>query len=379
MLCYGYGNLGTKMQQTILLLADGTCFPGTAFGAESAGVADAPIGEIVFNTGMTGYQEILTDPSYHGQMVVMTYPEIGNYGIDPAWSESDGVKAAAFVVHDLYDGPLPEGRESLDAFLKRAGKPGITGVDTRALTLHLRDHGSQNALIAAVRDEKDLEAARRRLAAFPAIGDRDLIDGVAVTAPTPDPLAPADPRARFAVMDFGIKRSIVASLRGRGIAVTLLPPDADKAMILESGCDALFLSNGPGDPARLTRATDTIASLIGTMPVMGICLGHQLITWAVGGRTVKMKYGHHGANEPVVDHRSGRTFVTSQNHGYMTDPASLPEGVEVWLSNANDHTVEGLIDPERRIASVQFHPEASPGPHDAAFFFDTFADLGVRT
>lgn len=369
------------MQQTILLLSDGTIFPGTGFGYLEPGVERAPIAEIVFNTSMTGYQEILTDPSYNGQMVLMTYPEIGNYGCEGRFCESGGIKASGLVVHDLYDGPVPEGRVSLSAFMEKSGISGIQGVDTRSLTLHLRDHGSQNAMILTYHDAKELELAKERLASFPAITERDLIADVTVAAPLVDPLIdgsrPEHPLCRFALVDFGVKRSIIRELYQRGAAVTLLPSTATREEVLATGCDALFLSNGPGDPALLQDAVAMVRSLIGTMPVVGICLGHQLITWALGGTTVKMKFGHHGGNEPVYDHLTGRTFVTSQNHGFMSDPDSLPKGVKVWYTNANDGSIEGLIDEKRKVASVQFHPEASPGPHDAAPIFDRFVQMGV--
>ena len=369
------------MQHTILLLADGTMFQGTGFGYLESDVELAPIAEIVFNTSMTGYQEILTDPSYQGQMVLMTYPEIGNYGCEGCFCESDGIKASGLVVHDLYDGPLPEGRLSLSSFMEKSRICGIQGIDTRSLTLHLRDHGSQNAMILTYQSEQELARARERLAAFPSITERDLIADVTVKAPVVDPLVdgarPENPVCRFALVDFGVKRSIIRELYQRNAAVTLLPSSATKEDVLASGCDALFLSNGPGDPALLKEAVAMTRSLIGTMPVVGICLGHQLITWALGGTTVKMKFGHHGGNEPVYDHQSGRTFVTSQNHGFMSDPKHLPEGVGIWFTNANDGSIEGLIDEKRKVASVQFHPEASPGPHDAAPIFDKFVQMGV--
>lgn len=370
------------MQHTILLLSDGTIFEGTGFGYLEPGADKAPIAEIVFNTSMTGYQEILTDPSYNGQMVVMTYPEIGNYGCEPFFNESDGTKASALIIHELYDGPLPEGRTSLEDFMKVHHVAGIQGVDTRSLTLRLRDHGSQNAMVLTYTKNEELEAAKKRLAAYPSITELDLIDGVSVKEPVKDPewencKAPSHPVCRFALVDFGLKRSIVRCIYHGGATVTLLPPTATAEDVRKSGADALFLSNGPGDPALLQHAVRMTKDLIGTMPVVGICLGHQIITWALGGKTVKMKFGHHGGNEPVYDHRSGRTMVTSQNHGFMSDPASLPKDVEVWFTNANDHSIEGLIDEKRKVASVQFHPEASPGPHDARTIIDTFIRMGA--
>ncbi|MCH3907364.1 MAG: glutamine-hydrolyzing carbamoyl-phosphate synthase small subunit [Sphaerochaeta sp.] len=371
------------MQHTILLLSDGSCWTGTAHGYQVPEGAEAPIAEVVFNTSMTGYQEILTDPSYHGQMVVMTYPEIGNYGCDTPFTESDGIKATAMIVHELYQGPLPEGRISLEEYLEAQRIPMISDVDTRSLTLHLREAGSQNGMILSVDGPVTEEVkadALKTLRAFPLITERDLIDGVTVKAPLVDPLVDGKkaehPTLRFAVVDYGIKRSIIRQLYRRNVAVTLLPATASKEDVLATGAQALFLSNGPGDPALLQPSVQMVRSLIGTMPVLGICLGHQIITWALGGKTVKMKFGHHGGNHPVYDHQSGKTFVTSQNHGFMSDPASLPSSVSIWFTNANDGSIEGLMDEGRRIASVQFHPEASPGPYDASWIFDRFIQLG---
>jgi len=373
------------MQHTILLLSDGTWYSGTAYGHQIPEGADAPIAEVVFNTSMTGYQEILTDPSYNGQMVVMTYPQIGNYGCASPFRESPSVKAAAMIVHQLYLGPLPKDRISLDEYLKTEKVMLLSDVDTRSLTLHLRNQGSQNGMLYGYDGKltKDMrDKALEKLHAFPLITERNLIEGVSVKTITKDPVfegacPPAQPIGRFAVVDFGIKESIIRQLYQRNVAVTLLPSTATKEDILSTKANALFLSNGPGDPALLQQAVAMVRSLIGTMPVLGICLGHQIITWALGGRTVKMKFGHHGANHPVYDHLSGKTFVTSQNHGFMTDPDHLPAEVSVWFSNANDHSIEGLIEPQKKVASVQFHPEASPGPHDASWIFDRFIDMGV--
>lgn len=359
------------MQKAYLLLSDGTLFEGSLFGSP---VTSA--GEIVFNTSMTGYSEILTDPSYNGQIVLMTYPLIGNYGVDDIWNESSGIKASALVVKELYTGPLPPGRTALDKWMEKHGIPGITGVDTRALTLHLRRHGSQNAIICPA---EKLEEARKTLASFPLITERDLIEGVAVKEKSYNPVLgdgftapPASPSHHIAVVDFGIKYSIIDNFYKRNIAITLFPPTFKAEEILTGGFDELFLSNGPGDPALLTGAISEIRKCIGRLPVCGICLGHQLITWALGGKTVKMTYGHHGANHPVRDNVTGKTFVTSQNHGFMSDMESLPENVKLWYVNANDGTVEGIYDESLHVRSVQFHPEASPGPHDAEHIFTAF-------
>lgn len=360
------------MQQGYLILSTGEICRGAVFGA----VDKVAAGEIVFNTSMTGYPEILTDPSYNGQIVLFTYPLIGNYGYSDEWKESSGVKCEAIVVKKLYTGALPPERESLDAAMRKRGIIGISGVDTRSLTLRIRQKGSCNAVICS---EDRLEEARELLSAFPAITERDLITGVAVKEKVLNPdygegreKAPSSPRFSIAVVDFGIKTSIVTNFYRRGCAVTLFPPSFTSEEILSGGYDMLFLSNGPGDPALLQDQVEEVRKCIGKLPVCGICLGHQLITWALGGRTVKMTYGHHGGNQPVRDLDTGRSFVTAQNHNYMSDMTSLPKSVRLWFTNANDGTVEGLYDRERHVRSVQFHPEASPGPEDAHWIFDAF-------
>ena len=265
---------------------------------------------------------------------------------------------------------------SLDEVLCQAGVAGIEGVDTRALTLSIRDKGARNAVICP---EDRLDEASSFLASFPDITQRDLIASVAVTERVRDPelpegfaKVPASARHRIALVDFGIKTSIISCFYERGVAVDLLPPDFKAEDVLDKGYGMLFLSNGPGDPARLTDQVAQVARCITKIPVCGICLGHQLITWALGGRTVKMVYGHHGGNQPVKDLDTGKSFVSAQNHNYMSDMDSLPKGVRLWFTNANDGTVEGIYDEERRVRSVQFHPEACPGPHDGRWIFDAF-------
>lgn len=375
------------METRFLLLEDGTLYQGQGFGAAAPTLDDPSLaGEVVFNTSMTGYQEILTDPSYRGQMVVMTYPHIGNYGCEPAFDEAlaspSPISCSALIMRSAYEGPLPRKRVSLDSYLKTHHTVGITGLDTRSLTIHLRKAGSQNGLIFQTESEKLTEAeyakAMEKVRSFPHIGERSLIEEVSTQTTQIDPSLEGReiPKAalRFAVVDFGIKRSIISELYKRGIAVTLFPSTATETDILDAGCDAMLLSNGPGDPALLQQAIAMTREVAKTLPVFGICLGHQLITWALGGRTLKLKYGHHGGNHPVVDLKSGACFVTSQNHGYASDPDSLPPDVQVWLRNANDHSIEGIFHTSKPICSVQFHPEASPGPQDASWIFDTFID-----
>ena len=359
------------MQKGYLLLSDGSLFEGKIFGS-----AQICCGELVFNTSMTGYSEILTDPSYNGQIVLMTYPLIGNYGVDDSWNESCGIEATALVVRKLYEGPLPPGRESLESFMKRHSKCGITDIDTRALTLHIRDNGSQNAVIFPEGMEDE---AKSVLSTFPKITERDLIEGVSVKKKTENPVLgkgfiepPKSAKKTIALVDFGIKRSIVENMYKRNLNMTLFPPTFKSTDVLDKGYSMLFLSNGPGDPALLQDAVSQVRKCIGKIPVCGICLGHQIITWALGGKTVKMAFGHHGGNHPVKDIDTGKTFVTSQNHGFMSDRGSLTSDVHIWFENANDGTVEGLYDKEKHVRSVQFHPEASPGPQDATWIFDAF-------
>ena len=333
-------------------LRDGKEFEGIAFGADTS----SALGELVFNTGIPGYQEILTDPSYAGQIVLLTSPMIGNYGAADTDNESDGIKASALVVRKLYRGPVMQDRITLDDFMKKHNVRGIEGVDTRAITLHLREHGSQNAVIFY---PEEREEAEKLLSSFPEITERDLIDGVSV---------------KKAMVDYGIKRSIIDNFYKVGAAVTLFPHTVKVEEILAANPDALFLSNGPGDPALLHDAVELVRKLIGKLPIEGICLGHQIITIAIGGKTEKMKFGHHGSNHPVRDTLTGKTFVTAQNHGFMASRDSLPKTTSIWFTNANDGTVEGLYDETLNVRSVQFHPEAAPGPEDALWIFRTFME-----
>lgn len=379
------------METTFLVLEDTSIFPGFGFGTPAPTLDEldqaSTLGEVVFNTSMSGYQEILTDPSYHGQLIVMTNPHIGNYGCEMLFNESTHcqtvVPASALIVHSVYQGPLPLKRVSLDAFMKASNVCGISGVDTRRLTLHLREHGSCKGLLVRTKretlTEKELKHIMLTLHAFPSITERNLIDGVSVKEPVIDPQAsvptPKHPTLRFALVDFGIKSSIIEELYKRNCAVTLLPSCATKEDVLSHNCDALFLSNGPGDPALLQDAVAMTKEVMEILPVVGICLGHQIITWALGGSTVKMKFGHHGPNHPVRDLYTNKTFVTSQNHGFMSEKSSLPDTVQCWFVNANDGSIEGIEHKTKPVACVQFHPEASPGPHDGTWIFDRFIQI----
>lgn len=343
-----------------LTLEDGTTFVGEGFGA----AADA-VGELVFTTGMCGYIETLTDPSYAGQIVVQTFPMIGNYGI--IQSDFEGKCAVrGYVVHEWCDTPSNfRAAGDLDAYLRSVGVPGIAGIDTRALTRILRECGTMNATIT--------DAVPADLVAVRAYAVTDAVAAVACAAATVYP-AEGETRHRVALLDFGAKRNIIRSLTARGCTVTVYPASTPAADILAAAPDGVMLSNGPGDPAENTAIIAEIGKLLGRVPVFGICLGHQLMALAVGGSTVKLKYGHRGVNQPVRDLVGGRTYITSQNHGYAVVGDSLPCG-EVRFVNANDGTCEGIDYPALRAFSVQFHPEACAGPHDTAFLFDRFCDL----
>jgi carbamoyl-phosphate synthase small subunit len=382
------------MNTTTLLLDDGTLFEGTGFGAPAPRVselgtirsANAPkaAGEVVFNTAMSGYHEVLTDPSYTGQLVAMTYPHIGNYGCDPEWSEigpeneheGPGVKPGAFIVRRVYNGPVPEGRISLDQFLRENDTPGISGIDTRALTLKLRDEGSRNGILFQPAGESassdEITAAGAVLEAFPAMVGRDLVIEVGSRAIVSINEAGSP---HIALYDCGIKANIIRELIRHNCRISVIPSDFSADQLDRVGADALFVSNGPGDPAVLSHQIELIRASIGRRPVLGICLGHQLIAEALGAETYKMKFGHHGVNHPVRDEITKRVFVTSQNHGFAVDEKSLPAGCDVWFRNANDKSIEGLVMQEKRILTTQFHPESAPGPFDSHWIFDSFLDV----
>ena len=373
----------------ILALADGTIFRGRAFGAEAEAV-----GEIVFNTSMTGYQEILTDPSYEGQLVAMTYPEIGNVGVNREDVESSRPYVRGFVVRD-YREALSSWRaeESLGAYLTRHGIPGIDGIDTRALVRHLRDRGSQEAVLSSV--DQDAERLVRKAKAAPSMVGQDLASAVTCREPydwtegpwrlgrgyttAEEAAAERGGRAlRVVAYDYGIKRNILRNLVGAGCRVRVVPAGMPAADVLALRPDGVFLSNGPGDPDAVRNAPDTVAALLGKVPVFGICLGHQILGLALGGKTYKLKFGHHGGNQPVKDLTTGKVEITSQNHGFAVDIDSLEDKARVSHINLNDKTVEGLEVTGQPTFSVQYHPEASPGPHDARYLFRRFVDLMER-
>lgn len=364
-----------------LVLADGTVFPGRPYGAQGG-----TVGEAVFTTTMTGYQEVLTDPSYCGQLVVMTAPEIGNTGVNAADTErvgSGGPRVAGFVVRDA--SPVTSSwrsEEPLERYLERHGIVGIQEVDTRKLTRHLRDHGAQNGAIGV----EPVAALLRRAREAPDMSGLDLVarvspeaayewtEGRADWAPSPRPAAPANGKHVVAI-DYGVKRNILRCLVDGGFRVTVVPAKTSAKDVLALAPDAVFLSNGPGDPAAVTYAIETVRGLVGKKPLFGICLGHQILALALGAKTFKLKFGHRGANQPVKDLATGRVEVTTQNHGFCVDLATLPAGVRSTHVHLNDGTSEGIAIPDQRAFSVQYHPEAAAGPHDALYLFERFSRL----
>jgi carbamoyl-phosphate synthase small subunit len=362
----------------ILALADGRIFRGRSFGAEGK-----LYGEVVFNTSMTGYQEILTDPSYKGQLVCMTYPEIGNVGVNPEDVESRRPWVGGFIVKEYWDTPSNfRSRMSLGAYMKEHGIVGIEGIDTRALVRHIREHGAQQAALATgVVDEAKLV---KKAAGRPSLEGQDLAAKVTTeslyrwtgsTWELGEGFKPAVGTGPLvAAFDFGLKTNISRNLAALGCRVVVVPAGTSAEDVRRLGADGLFLSNGPGDPDAVSGAIPVIAELARDMPTFGICLGHQILALALGAKTYKMKFGHHGGNQPVIDVDTGVVEITSQNHGFAVDADSLPDGVRVTRLNLNDQTVEGLEQTGRPVFSVQYHPEASPGPHDAAPLFKRFVD-----
>ena len=371
----------------ILALEDGRCFHGTAFASDTT-----ITGEICFNTSMTGYQEVITDPSYRGQIVAMTYPQIGNYGVNPEDAESGGPHIRAFVIGELCEAPSNwRASQSLEDYLASHGIPGIEGIDTRALTKHLRSLG---AMRACVTSELDADAAVAAAKAAPSMAGMDYVKEVSTAEPflwngesrewrlpntstgQPGPYADLPPaRHRIVAYNFGIKYNILRRLRQAGFEVEVVPSTTSAADVIARSPDGIFLSNGPGDPAALGYIHDELRTLIGRVPIFGICLGNQLLGHAFGGRTFKLKFGHRGGNQPVKDLRTGKVSITSQNHGFAVDPDSLPPEIEVTHVNLNDGTVEGMRHREHPVFSVQYHPEAAPGPNDASYLFAEFADM----
>src|ERR1700726_2449835 len=374
--------------RALLALEDGKYFEGESFG-----VTGTRVGEICFNTAMTGYQEVLTDPSYRGQIVAMTYPLIGNYGTNSLDQESVSPHVRGFVIEELSEAPSNWRSEmSLDEYLKKWEIPGVQGIDTRALTRHLRTRGAMKACLTTENMSSE-QAVQRAVDGEGVIGmdyvrevstpeiyqwDPDdklsqpwsIVNGDGDSKPKLPPI-----RFRVVAYDYGIKQNILRLLRQKGFGVTVVPASTTAEQALALNPDGIFLSNGPGDPAALPYAHKAVHDLMDKKPIFGICLGHQILGFAFGGSTFKLKFGHRGANQPVKDLKSGKVAITAQNHGFAVDPKSLPKNVEVTHVNLNDGTVEGMRHKELPIFSVQYHPEAAPGPHDASYFFQQFADL----
>lgn len=363
-----------------LALADGSVFFGSAFGASGE-----VTGEVVFNTSMTGYGEILTDPSYCGQIVTMTYPLIGNYGINFEDVESKGPRLRAFVVRELCRAPSNFRSElSLDDYLRKAGVIGLEGIDTRSLVRRLRSQGSVTGVLSTV--DLDPQSLIAKAQAAPSIVGQDLVQEVMPAASFAwteklgnfATLAPQDSqptRYHVVAIDYGMKWNILRHLTQVGCRVTVVPGTSTAAEILALQPDGVFLSNGPGDPEPLTYAIRTIRELLGKLPIFGICLGHQLLGLAAGARTYKLKFGHRGANQPVMNLRNSKVEITSQNHGFAIDAVTLPANIEVTHRNLNDQTIEGMRLTDQPAFSVQYHPEAAAGPHDSAYLFEEFCSL----
>jgi len=379
--------------EAILVLADGTAFTGVGFGAEGEAT-----GEVVFNTSMTGYQEILTDPSYEGQLVAMTYPQIGNVGVNLEDVESRRPFVRGFIVKDYTARPSNwRASQSLHEYMQAHGIVGIYGIDTRALVRHLRDHGAQDGIISTGAVGAEELAAKAK--ASPGLVGQDLVKNVTCQEPYDwnegmwQPVggykrrdgSSAAKRSRkgsfsapkyFVVAyDYGIKYNILRNLAESGCQVRVVPASMPASDVLALRPDGIFLSNGPGDPAAVPYAKENVRQLIGKKPIFGICLGHQILGLALGGKTYKLKFGHHGGNQPVMDLTTRKVEITAQNHGFAVDADSLQGASQLTHINLNDNTVEGLAHRELPIFSVQYHPESSPGPHDANYLFKRFTDL----
>ena len=366
-----------------LVLEDGSIHRGESFGAEIPGH-----GEVVFNTSMTGYQEVLTDPSYAGQLVTLTYPLVGNYGINPQDFESRQIRVAGLITREHCDRPS-HGRSdrTLDEFLRAQDIPGISGVDTRAITRRLREHGVMMGLLTT----ESPEDALTRLSQMPRYDDQDLVSTVTAgeryrwSAAGPEASAgfpaisagddPAETRHRILVTDVGLKYNILRLLQERGCEVIAVPADTTAADMLAMGPSGILLSPGPGDPQLLDYVVGNVRQILGRVPVMGICLGHQLVARALGADTFKLKFGHRGGNHPVQDLNTGRVYITAQNHGFAVNPDTLPPGLEVSHINLNDGTVEGMRHRDLPLFTIQYHSEASPGPRDSEYIFDQFLDM----
>ncbi|MEO5969384.1 MAG: glutamine-hydrolyzing carbamoyl-phosphate synthase small subunit [Bdellovibrionia bacterium] len=367
------------LQEGLLLLEDGKEFPGFLFGApvsaesikKSASKRDFGYGEVVFNTSMTGYQEILTDPSYYGQIVCMTVPHIGNTGVNSQDPESAHPWCSGFIVHDNCDHPSNwRSAGNLADYLKANKIPGILGVDTRALTRHLRSKGVIRGVILPASEKRLGESL---LSELPLFEGRDMIAEVTTREPY-HWTKPKTPTYRVVALDFGIKWNLLRNLEKLNCEVEVLPANTSAKEILKRKPHGVFLSNGPGDPTAAPYATETVRELVGQVPVFGVCMGHQILALAMGAQTYKLKFGHRGGNQPVLELDSKKVEISSHNHGYAVDGTSLPSTLEVTHMNLNDKTVEGLVVKGKSAFSVQYHPESCPGPHDSVILFHRFID-----
>ncbi len=360
-------------EHAILLLEDGTVFKGRSFGADGESV-----GEIVFNTSMTGYQEVVSDPSYTGQIVMMTYPLIGNYGVNSEDHESEKLWLEGFIVKEYSAHPSNwRSEEPLDHLLKRRGVVAIEQIDTRMLTRKIRDRGAMQGILSTKTD--DIEHLMERLEATPSLVGQDLVSRVSCSEPYEWKNAKGSGggesfRFHVVVYDFGVKQNILKMLSDLHCRVTVVPAATSPDIVLEMKPDGILLSNGPGDPEGVPFAIRNTKYLLGKKPLFGICFGHQILCLALGGKSRKMKFGHHGGNQPVMALASRKVQITAQNHGFEIDLSGIENEVEVTHLNLNDQTLEGMRHRKFQASSVQYHPEASPGPHDAAFFFEEFID-----
>jgi carbamoyl-phosphate synthase small subunit len=353
-----------------LILEDGTTYEGESFGS-----TETSIGEVVFNTSLTGYQEISTDPSYRFQIVVMTYPHIGNYGVERVVAQSDSPQVAGFVVRDAIREPSSAHAEmSIGDYFEKNRIAAIAGIDTRALTRKIRNEGAMRGMITTESRSVDELLAEVRRA--PSMAGLDLVYRVTTPNAFSFDERPEEAKKRIAVYDYGVKRDILRQLTQQNCDVTVFPAKTPASEIIEQKFDGVLLSNGPGDPEPVTYAQENIRQLIGKVPIFGICLGHQLLGLALGGKTYKLKFGHRGGNHPVKDLRSGRVEITAQNHGFSVDPDSLRDhDVEFTHINLNDQTLEGFRHRTEPAFAVQYHPESAPGPHDSFYLFNDFMQM----
>jgi carbamoyl-phosphate synthase small subunit len=364
----------------VLLLEDGMVFKGKSFGA-----VGTKCGEVMFNTAMTGYQEILTDPSYNEQIITMTYPLIGNYGTNSLDVESRRIFVSGFVVKENCDYPSNwRNKDSLGDYLKKNKIIALEGIDTRALVRHIREQGAMRGIISSA--EKNVAVLKKKLDKYPGLVDRDIVKNVAMKKPykwdkgvvdviTGKQLKPTT-KYKVVAFDFGIKQNILRLLRSHGCEVLVMPAQSSAKDILAEKPSGVFLSNGPGDPGPVSYAIENTRKLLGKIPIFGICLGHQILGLALGGKSYKLKFGHHGANHPVKNLKTGEIEITSQNHGFCVDANSIKDfDVEITHMNLNDNTLEGFRCKKVPAFCVQYHPEASPGPHDSNYLFDEFAKL----